>query len=448
MLWDPLNAWPAGRRWLWGLLAIVVTVTQGPDFIGCLRPSRETGIDFCRNWIAARYILEGRPVYSDQEPGIGRYLGYRSDPDSVGVTKLTHPPPAALLAVPFASLDYPDATLAWNVVSLFALAVSLWLIGRNLAIGFSCWAILPLTTLILLCNPLRQQLQEGQLNLLLLVLLIGAWVAARSGRLWWAGGLVGAATAIKLFPGFVLLHFLVRREWKALAAGVASFAIITALTMLIVGPEAYRTYVTDVLPLLAGDRANWLNSSLVGFWSKLFDPGNTRDARFVVPLWRNLWVAQIGIVISVGVTLVLWARHVWSARSREECDRAFGQTLTTMLLVSPVVWDHYFLLLALPIALTWLALPDSPWIKAWLLVTLVALWIDQSALWVAAIPGTSPNTWSKGVASPMDTLTVLSFQFYSLLSLFILGLIVPGQRTGAIEHHAQLASPPGSVAKT
>ena len=446
MLWDPLNAWPKGRRWLWAALTIIVCLAQGANFLQCLRPARERGADFYRNWIAARYIRDGIPIYSSQEEGIRRYLGYRSDPQTPGVDKLTHPPLAAILALPFVWLDYPDATLAWNAASLCALAVSLWLVGRHLGIPFPPWAVFPLTTLTLLCIPLREHLIHGQLSLILLVLLIGAWALNRSGHPCWAGALVGLATAIKLFPGFVLLYFLVRREWKAFAAGVACLVALTQFTLLVVGPQAFVMYVTDVLPLLSQSRSYWLNSSIIGFWSKLFDPGDGLDSQFVIPLSRNSLIARIGIAFSVGGILVCWARNVWVAHSRDECDRAFGLTFTTMLLVSPVVWDYYFPLLVLPIALIWLAVSESAWGRAWFLVTVLALWTDQSVLWVAAIPGTAPGAWPRGVASPVNTLTVLSFQFYAVLSLFIMQLVMSRQGTTGAD--AQGAAIPGSAASS
>ena len=341
---------------------------------------------------------------------------------------------AAILALPFAGLDYPDATLAWNLVSLSALAVSLWLVGRRVGIPFPPWAVFPLTTLMLICNPLRQQLSEGQLTLVLLILLIGAWAAERSGHLCWAGVLVGAATAIKLFPGFVLLHFLVRREWKAFAAGVACLAAMTVLTMTVVGPQAFVMYATEVLPVLQQDRSYFNNSSVMGLWSKLFDPGDGPSSQLLIPLSRSSLIARTGIALSVGGILVCWARSIWKARSRDECDRAFGLTFTTMLLVSPVTWDHYFLLLALPIALIWLAASEFVWARVWFLVAVLALWLDQGALWVMLVPGKTPGAWPNGVASPAETMTVLSFQFYALLSLFVLDLMIAA-KSGVMAKH-------------
>ena len=84
-----------------------------------------------------------------------------------------HPPSSVLLAFPFASLDFPTAFFAWNILSLFALAVSLWLLARGLNIPISGPAVLAVATTLLLSNPLIEQLRQGQLNLILLALLTG-----------------------------------------------------------------------------------------------------------------------------------------------------------------------------------------------------------------------------------------------------------------------------------
>jgi hypothetical protein len=47
------------------------------------------------------------------------------------------------------------------------------------------------------------------------------------------------------------------------------------------------------------------------------------------------------------------------AQSRYERDHAFATCITAMLLVTPIVWDHYLLLLLLPVALLWASLPTS-----------------------------------------------------------------------------------------
>ena len=84
--------------------------------------------------------------------------------------------------------------------------------------------------------------------------------------------MLGLASAIKLFPGFLFFYFIVRREWKSLMAGLLTLALVTLATLAVFGLGAYRDYYWDVLPRVAEFRGYWLNASLVGFWIKVFDP--------------------------------------------------------------------------------------------------------------------------------------------------------------------------------
>ncbi len=243
MPWDPLNAWPAGRRWLWAALAALICIVNGPQFVQSLRPRSDQWADFFQLWASARNVLSGFPVYENHKSMVERYLGYQPGPNErMVIQHSSQTPTAVLLALPFAGLSYPHATLVWNFLSLTALAGSLWLVADQLRIKLSIWSVFPLLALLLICHPFRQQMSHGQLNLVLLALVTGTWVLDRSGRPYWAGALLGAATAIKLFPGFFFLYFLLRGQWKVVVAGVAAFATLIALTVALVGLHTYRNY--------------------------------------------------------------------------------------------------------------------------------------------------------------------------------------------------------------
>ncbi len=327
-----------------------------------------------------------------------------------------HPPTSVLLMLPVARLDYRPALLAWNLASLAMLGASLWIVGRELRISFSAWSIFPALALLLLCRPLVQQLIHGQLNLVLLLLVTGAWAADRRGRPGWAGGLVGTAAAIKLFPGFLFLYFALRRQWAAVLAGVLALILLTGLTAAVLGPETYRAYIQDVLPQLEKFRTSWFNASLVGFWTKLFNPA-TREEH-VEPLWRSAAAAWAGVLASwlAVVAAVSWS--VRRARTRTQLDHAFGAAVTGMLLLSPITWDYAFLLLLVPVAALWLDPPRSEPTKLLLILSLAALWFWQKPLCQVVIPGGI----SQGVSSPLHTLTILSYPCYSLLIVLILGV--------------------------
>ena len=91
-------------------------------------------------------------------------------------------------------------------------------------------------------------------------------------RAFLAGAFLAAAMAIKLFPGFLFLYFLLRRQWRVLVGGVISFLLLTALTTGVLGLDIYPIYVREVLPQVGDFRSGWGNVSVAGIWFKLFDP--------------------------------------------------------------------------------------------------------------------------------------------------------------------------------
>jgi hypothetical protein len=397
----------------------VVCLLQGPSFVASLKPPRDVGSDFFQDWASARNYLAGLPLYASHRQTIERHLGYSlassgADGVQVDIDINAHPPTSVLLALPLAGLDYPEATLVWNLLSLGALGVSLWLIARQLRIAVSLWSLAPLVTLLLICNPFRQQVLQGQFNLILLLLLTATWVADRSERAALAGIWLGMATVVKLFPGFLLLYFAVRRQWKVLLSAALTMIALTALTAAVFGLQTYRSYVAEILPQVEQFRSSWVNASLPGFWIKLFDPATATER--VEPLWRSSRLAQIGAALSGVVVSILVAQRALRARTRRDKDLAFGLAVVGMLLVSPVTWDHYFLLLILPGLLLWLELPPSNLLRAALMVVIAVLCTHPALFWNTWIPG----GFGKGMATPWQALLVLSLQCYALVALFVL----------------------------
>ena len=200
---------------------------------------------------------------------------------------------------------------------------------------------------------------------------------------------------------------------------------------MVLGVDTYRTYVETILPTTVNWKGAWNNASLPGLWCKLFDPTNKTGE--IMPLFHGPFLARTATFASWGVVLACLIRLVPRVRSRRDCDLAFGLSVTAMLLVSPVTWEHYFLLLLVPLAVVWTGLPSSrtasqpepmPAATTEPTATLadrwrfhaivVALFLPVIMLCNLFIPGGFPN----GSASPAHTLTVLSFQCYASVGLF------------------------------
>ena len=53
MAWDPLEAWPNGRHWVWGILALWLLLLRGPDFVANLQATPKTIPDFFQEYASA-----------------------------------------------------------------------------------------------------------------------------------------------------------------------------------------------------------------------------------------------------------------------------------------------------------------------------------------------------------------------------------------------------------
>jgi hypothetical protein len=431
------QAWPIRQRLLWALLTALVCFFVLPHFLANLHPPRTLIQDFYQEWASARNFFGSRPVYTRHEVTAPIYVDYHDDPDKLIIRVNAHPPTSVLLALPFAFLDHSDAFLAWALLSLAALALSLWIVVRQLGIRFTAWSLLPLVTLLLICSPFRQHMNQGQINLILLPLITGAWAAERSGRPGWAGVFLGLATAIKLFPGFLFVYYLLRGRWKVLWAGALSFLAVTGLTVAVLGVGTYHEYVVNVLPEVGHFRDFWLNASLPGLWSKLFDAPHNDE----IPLMHSPELEAALTALSCLAVLAVFTWVVWRARSPAEYDVTFGLALVAMLLVSPITWDHYFLLLLVPLAVLWVRLPDGPWWRLGFAAILVAIWIAPKTVWQVipeSVLGFDPNDPRHALtrgrrATPFETLAVLSYLCYTLLGLFVmLTLLARRERARAL----------------
>lgn len=412
---DPFRPWPRARPWIWAFLAAWVMVFQGPAWLRSLRPQDATGVDFFQEWASARNLLEGLPVYMDLKEQIERHL--QVGPVEVIVDINAHPPTSILMTVPFAWLSYPDAVLVWNLISLAAMIASGWIVVHTLGIQAPAWSIFPVITLLLLCNPLKQQIYLAQFNLILLLMIVGIWLFERGESFGCAGLLLGAATAIKIFPGFLFVYFILRRQWKIVGCGFLTLIALTAITASIMGIDTYRKYFQDVLPRVERCQSGWTNASLNGWWKKLFDPATIEEK--VEPLWRSPLLVRAGWLLSSIAVVAILTLAIRQARSRFDDDRTFGLAITAMLLVSPIAWDHYFLLLFLPLVLLVVDMPASTIFRAFFVLDIAILWLDPENLYDWFIVGGH----QKGVSTPWLTLAVVSIPCYALVGLYMLEVL-------------------------
>lgn len=254
---------------------------------------------------------------------------------------------------PLAVLPAWAAEVLYGAASLTAIVISCRLLGRS---GLAA------PNLVLVCSTTIIGLQMGTLNAFLLLGLASAW-KWRESRPRLAGVVLGAAATAKLFLIPVLLWPLVRRRYGQATAAVAS-AVALALLSCALGSFSPLRYLTMLSTLDAHEQVeSWSFSS------------------FLQGLGAGRGMATAGaLVISAACVIA-----VWSQRRRLSDGQVLAAVVLSSLLISPILWSSYLLLLVVPLLLV----PDDLRLLAafalgsWLVVTPDAASFDRVLVGVA-----------------------------------------------------------------
>jgi alpha-1,2-mannosyltransferase len=238
----------------------------------------------------------------------------------------TYPPFAALIMLPMAHLSWHGTIVVSVAASVVAAGAVLWWLVDPIARRqrWTRWFALAVAMCLAAAfEPMRETVNFGQVNALLLALVAGDLLrlVGRGSR--WAGVGIGLATAVKLTPGIFVLYLLVTGRWRAAATATGTAVAVTVLSGAL-APDASREFWTHAIwnTDRVGSLAFISNQSLRGVVSRL----NPDDPSTL------LWLA-----------LVVAAVAVWAVRVRRDGDPATGLALTGIAgcLVSPVTWVHH-----------------------------------------------------------------------------------------------------------
>ncbi|MFI0509148.1 glycosyltransferase 87 family protein [Streptomyces sp. WSLK1-5] len=304
----------------------------------------------------------------------GRLYDYRVPGTAYG---FTYPPFAAVAMLPMALLGLRAAIAVGLLLNLAALAVVLRLLTGRTWRRYGWYGCALGACALALFEPLRDTFSFGQVNLLLLALvLIDAWLLA-TGRERWAGIGIGLAAAVKLTPALFIALLLVARRGRAAAVATVVALAATGFAAL-VAPDASRFYWTDALwDTSRVGRLDYVsNQSLQGVLARL---GETD---------RALWA------VAVLLTLGVWTVRARRAAAAGDWAAAFALTGLTACLVSPITWVHHLVWLLPSFAV--LVRRGHPRVAgalyAVLCTSVVWLWFDDAS-GVDGFLGSNTYTW-------------------------------------------------------
>jgi hypothetical protein len=254
-----------------------------------------------------------------------RHLG---DPYALGLPQgwlgYVYPPLLAFAMTPLTLLPFQTAVTVWALLSILSIVVALRILGVR---DWRCYPI------ALLWPFTREALEFGTIDAPLVLALAAAWryrdVPIR------ASASAGFLIAVKLFLWPLALWFALTRRARTAAGVVAAAALLVLVPWAFIHFQGLATY-PDLLRQVAGQQDGTYSIASViaelGFASK--------------------FAGTVSIV--VGVCLLYLAYRASGERGQGERARdarSFTLTITAALALTPIVWNHYLLLLLVPVAI-------------------------------------------------------------------------------------------------
>jgi alpha-1,2-mannosyltransferase len=237
----------------------------------------------------------------------------------------TYSPFAAVVFVPVAALPLAVARVGWDLASVAALCYGVALTLKLAGYRPSRLAIAGVTAAAMALDPVYQTLFLGQINLLLLALVLtDVWRVSRGRD---AGLGVGVAAAIKLTPAIFIVFFLLVRKTRSALIAAGTF-LGCGLIGLLIAPGASKEYWEHLFYDTSRVGAPYIsNQSPYGAAIRIAGGATHVGAWYIV---IPLALAAVGLAAAT----VLARRDDWLG--------AAAVTGATGLLVSPISWAHHW----------------------------------------------------------------------------------------------------------
>lgn len=312
------------------------------------------------------FVVAGSRVLQGHTP----YLPLTS-PDVYTGSAFVYPAAMAWFFTPFSLVPFAVADVLFYLFSISLVLVSLYLFGVRHPVPYLA---------VMAAGPTIRSLQVGAVNAMLLAMLALGW---RYRRRWPLVGIaLGAAVVSKLFLAPMVFWLAITRRFRAAAAMTIGAALVV-----LVGCESTHIGVSGFRRLLStlGIHESSAGYSVVG--------ALVRDG-------LPYGVAQ-GAAVALALVVIgyAWRSHALPVGSTARDAHQFICCVVAALIMSPVVWSHYLVLLIVAPALmrvrprSWILLALASWIPVipaggphWLYAfTHLPAWVEHGSVYVALV---------------------------------------------------------------
>ena len=329
---SPHNGWSLGPRAMlaFALRALLLVALVGSSGLFVAGLWRSQGSRVLFDFKGGLYDA-GRDILHGHDPYQAAFLAaqaavIRSGGIALGETSQNafsipvYPAPANLAVIPFSLLPFWLAGALFTLLSIGAMICGLRLLGVR---DWRCFA------LALISWPFLFSLDLGALGPLLL---LGAGVAWRWRDTLWPPAIALAAIVVaKVFPWPLAIWLLVTKRFRTFALVIVIGLTVTLAAWAAIGFAGMSQYpqMLSNLSVIEEGRAVSLVAVLLAIG---------------VP---TALASAVAIAAALGLLGVAWR---FAGRPHGDAQ-AFGLAVMAALTASPIIWEHYMVLLFVPIAL-------------------------------------------------------------------------------------------------
>ena len=258
-------------------------------------------------------------------------------------------PIIAYLLTPFSVLDEYPAGVLFTLMGVGSAILSGWLLIKLAKL--SGWRQTIFILLLLINTPIYYSLWLGNSTQTVFLFVIASFLCFRLKRDVWSGVFLAIAGLLKIPLLFPILYFVLRKRWQVVKGFFATLVATFGLSVIVCGLNLNLTWFKECILAFSGKVVTAYNvQSVDSFVIRLVTNAPIDTWEYTEGSWLFKLLRYSLFLILIGGTLLVMmrARQVESVAVE---NLEFSSFFSLALLVSPISWTHYYLVLLLPIAL-------------------------------------------------------------------------------------------------
>lgn len=347
--------WKRGSVW-----AILVSIVFLSSLLGLLTigKAKFAFVDFYDCYYAAELCAKGKDPYNGT---FADELAKRDKVDYIPGSDYIYPLPLAVTLVPATQLQSLVAAILWYILTAALFLIALVRLTRIVDPEGPEWKKGLLILFGVFFAPTFYSFWVGQANAIVFFLVVfGLDAMIRTHQSRRAGIFIGLAAVIKIIPIFLLVIPFLKKRYTALKwAGI--WIAGAFLVSEIAAPGSTGKFFGKIsLQLWEYSRhhAHPVNQGIRGYLLRMFELND-----WTTPLDNLPGAVGIGIIITFvvlgGIVVDVFFKTIENRETRNESTTTrylqAGLILSCLCIMSPLAWEHSFMILLIPFMALWRA---------------------------------------------------------------------------------------------